>query len=42
MSQISDPAWVETLLREWGEANAKAAGLAEGSLAELFYAVDAR
>ncbi len=42
VSQISDPAWVETLLREWGEANAKAAGLAEGRLAELFYAVDAR
>lgn len=41
-SQIADPAWVETLLREWGGVNAKLAGLPEGSLAEVFYAIDAR
>lgn len=41
-SQVSDPEWVETLLREWGAANAKAAGLPDGHLAETFFAIDAR
>ncbi|MGZ4675583.1 MAG: PIG-L deacetylase family protein [Acidimicrobiia bacterium] len=41
-SQIPDGAWAETLLREWGTANAVTAGLPDGRLAELFYAVDAR
>ncbi len=41
-SQIGDPEWVETLLREWGGANAQQAGLPEGRLAEIFYAIDAR
>jgi LmbE family N-acetylglucosaminyl deacetylase len=41
-SQIGDPAWAETLLRDWGAANAQSVGLAEGRLAEVFFAIDAR
>ena len=41
-SQIADPAWAETLLRDWGAVNARTAGLGEGRLAELFFAIDAR
>ena len=41
-SQIADPSWAETLLRDWGAMNANAAGLPDGRLAELFYAIDAR
>jgi LmbE family N-acetylglucosaminyl deacetylase len=40
-SQIPDRTWAETLLREWGAGNARAAGLPEGRLAELFFAIDA-
>lgn len=42
VSQISDPARVETLLRDWASANAKMAGLPDGRYAEMFRAVDAR
>jgi LmbE family N-acetylglucosaminyl deacetylase len=42
VSQIPDPAWAEKLLRDWGGANAETAGLPAGSLAELFYAIDAK
>ncbi len=42
VSQIPDPAWAETLLRDWGGVNAKTAGLPDGHLAELFSAIDAR
>lgn len=42
VSQIPDPTWAETLLRDWGGLNAQMAGLPDGSLAELFYAIDAR
>jgi len=41
-SQISDPRRIETLLRDWAGANAKAAGLPEGRYAEMFRAVDTR
>lgn len=41
-SQISDPAWIETLLSDWASANAEAADLSEGRFAELFRAVDTR
>jgi LmbE family N-acetylglucosaminyl deacetylase len=41
VSQIPDPTWAETLLRDWGRANAQVAGLPEGRLAELFFAIDA-
>ena len=41
VSQIPDPAWAETILRDWGGVNADVAGLPAGSLAELFYAIDA-
>jgi LmbE family N-acetylglucosaminyl deacetylase len=40
-SQIADPEWADTLLRDWGAMNAKHAGLPDGRLAELFYAIDA-
>ena len=41
-SQIADPAWAEKIVRDWGGVNAEVAGLPAGSLAELFYAIDAR
>jgi hypothetical protein len=41
-SQISDPAWAEKIVRDWGGVNATAAGLPAGSLAELYFAIDAR
>jgi LmbE family N-acetylglucosaminyl deacetylase len=39
-SQISDPERIEALLREWGGASAKAAGLPEGSIAESFLRIN--
>ena len=42
LSQIPDASWAETLLRDWGGANAKSVGLPDGRLAELFFAIDAR
>jgi LmbE family N-acetylglucosaminyl deacetylase len=42
VSQIPDPTWAETLLRDWGGANASVAGLPDGHIAELFRAIDAR
>ena len=41
-SQISDPAAIEKLLRDWAGANARTAGLPDGRYAEMFRAVDAR
>jgi LmbE family N-acetylglucosaminyl deacetylase len=42
VSQIPDPSWAETIIRDWGGVNATVAGLPAGSLAELYYAIDAR
>jgi LmbE family N-acetylglucosaminyl deacetylase len=42
VSQIPDPTWAEQLLRDWGGMNAKLAGLPADSLAELYFAIDAR
>ncbi len=41
-SQISDPDRIETLLRDWAQANAVVAELPDSSSAELFRAVDTR
>ena len=41
-SQIADPVGIEKLLRDWAQANARVAGLADGAVAELFRAVDTR
>jgi LmbE family N-acetylglucosaminyl deacetylase len=40
-SQIADPSWAEKIIRDWGGVNATVAGLPAGSLAELYYAIDA-
>jgi len=40
-SQIADPSWAEKIIRDWGGVNATVAGLPEGSLAELYFAIDA-
>ncbi len=41
-SQIPDPDWAVNILKDWGARNAEAAGLPDGRLAELFFAIDAR
>jgi LmbE family N-acetylglucosaminyl deacetylase len=38
-SQLADPARLDEMIREWGGANAKAHGLAEGRFAEGFQVV---
>jgi len=39
-SQLPDPDATDGRLREWAKANAAAGGLADGALAEAFYAID--
>jgi LmbE family N-acetylglucosaminyl deacetylase len=40
VSQLPDPAGIDARMREWAGANAAAAGLPAGSLAEGFFAID--
>jgi LmbE family N-acetylglucosaminyl deacetylase len=41
-SQMTNPDGIETMIRDWGEMNAKLAGLADGRTAEVFQRVDTR
>jgi hypothetical protein len=40
VSQLTDPAGIEEMIREWGAANAAAHGLATGQFAEVFQVVN--
>jgi LmbE family N-acetylglucosaminyl deacetylase len=42
VSQMTNPERTEIMIREWGELNAKAAGLPDGNTAEVFQRVDTR